>query len=404
MAKDRVEILVVPLDNYNPATPIVGQNRAIHISVTNKFFRNLERRKNGHGNGFSHEVVFMHPEIFSQATKSPRGDFSLYLRKEELIIRDDTAFSGNFRILNVAEKEKLADFASGGVIAFEEVFPGANPNFLTANECCILKDSSEAEAYFELAVYKAQADAFVRVTKPYKVEGKISPFTTELAFARYLLFDNSVGAVVITGPAGTGKSTMAIHAAVEQLLDGRFSSIEIIKSTHQTGGQPSFAAFPGNRDQKFAEHRRPVETTLLKVLADLSVKVKARQIGKQTADQRKDGKKGGVSENLFGGLPIHIIPPNHLRGEEFQNKCVILEEAQNFGPDTILLAGTRIGPGSRLFIVGDIRQIDIPGHDDRRSGLAEMIQKLTDHNLFGKVGLTKCLRQGVAQMFVEACY
>ena len=405
--KDRVELLLVPLENYNPAVPILGQLRAVHISVTEKFFRNLERRKNGNGNGngFPHKVVLMHPELLAQANQSPEEDFGSILRQEQTIVHDNTAFNGNFKILGISDAERLAAFSSEGLIPAHEIISGFNPKELAANECCVLHlDSSESDPLFELAVFKPQANIFLRVPKPFRVDGKISPFTTELAFAHFLLHDSSVGAVTLTGPAGTGKSTMAIHAAVSQLLDGKFTSIEIVKSTHQCGGQPSFAAFPGNKEQKFAEHRKTVETTLLRVLNDLSIKVRAQQIGKSVS---VGGKKGGgkdSSESSYGGLPIHIIPPNFLRGEEFPRRCVIIEEAQNFEPDNLLLAGTRIGAGSRLFVIGDEKQVDIPGRNEKRSGLTDMIHRLSGRELFGRVKLTKCLRGGVAQMFVEAYY
>ncbi|MFA6285291.1 MAG: PhoH family protein, partial [Parcubacteria group bacterium] len=80
------------------------------------------------------------------------------------------------------------------------------------------------------------------------------------------------------------------------------------------------------------------------------------------------------------------------------------EEGQNYTQKLILLVGTRVGKGSRLFVIGDHRQVDNPNVDERTNGLSDMMNKLKGHENYGQVELTQCLRKGVAKMFVERYY
>jgi hypothetical protein len=401
--KDRREVIITPLEDYNPDIPYQKCATSVPVNITAKFFDKLMKRKNG--DGFVHEVFLVHPE-YSESVVRSESPIRTFFRQEQDIPADNTAFSGNFDIFPFHDENRLEHFVSEEMIPARDIAPGFDPSALIANQCCVLKlSSSEHSPQFELAVFKAQPEVFVRVPKPYKISGKISPFNAEMAFARYLMHDSSIGAVTLLGAAGTGKSTMAIHAAVELLLAGEFTSIEIYKSTNQASGQPPVAAVPGNADQKFADFRKPVETTLNKVLRDLSPRIKA-VIGNGTPANGGKGKPGGKYEpqKSYGGLPIHILSPAFLRGEDFEKRCIILEEAQNFTSGLILLAGTRLGSQSRLFVVGDQRQVDNPRCDQTNNGLTDMMNRLKGCALYGQVELTVCLRKGVAKMFTDAYY
>jgi|GEM_PF-2926871 len=403
-AKDRREVLIIPLADYDPVLPYQNCPTAVPINITAKVLDKLMRRKNG--DGFIHDVFLVHPDFSDSATR-PEASIKAILRHEQNIAHDETAFSGKFRVLKAKGPDVLDNFESIGVMPVGEVISSADAEALKANECCVLKlDSGESVPRVVLAAYKIQDSVLVRVPNPYKIDGKISPFTAELAFARFLLHDSSLYAVTLLGAAGTGKSTMAIHAAVELLLAGEFSSIEIYKSTHQAKGQPPIAAVPGNASQKFADFRKPVETTLSKVLRDLSPRIKACSIGAKPPSNGNKGKSGGKheQERSYGGLPIQILSPAFLRGEDFKKKCIILEEAQNFTSGMILLAGSRLGSRSRLFVVGDQRQVDNPTVDQKSNGLTDMIGRMQGRENYGQVELTTCLRKGAAKMFIDAYY
>ncbi len=399
------EILVLELKDYDPKIPILGQLTHMHTSVTDQMFARMKKRADG--DGFAHNVVLVHPELLDQSGH-PKTGFRPFVRQDQDVSADDTAFSGNFDIFPFANENRLEHFVSGGMIPARDIAPGFDPLKLTANQCCMLKvGQSEHDPRFELAVFKAQSNVFVRVPQPYKISGKISPFTAELAFARFLLHDSSVGAVTLFGAAGTGKTTMAMHSAIELFLAGEITAIDIYKSTNQASGQPAIAAVPGNADQKFADFRKPVQSTLDRVLRDFSHTLKARSV--LNSPNNGGGKKGQVASPYTDryrqmGLPITIASPAYLRGEELQKKLIILEEGQNYTQKLILLVGTRVGKGSRLFVIGDHRQVDNPNVDERTNGLSDMMNKLKGHENYGQVELTQCLREGVAKMFVERYY
>jgi predicted ribonuclease YlaK len=403
--KDRREVVITPLDDYDPKIPFQKSPSSFPANITAKDLERLMKRKNG--DGFDHEVFLVHPD-YSESLNRPEIPLRTLLRQEQSVVHDDTAFSGQFRVLDVKNSDLLERFESGGVLPPEEILDADDPNKLIANQCCVLKlNSSEHDPRFELAVFKAQSELFVRVPKPYKISGKISPFNVELAFARYLMHDSSVGAVTLFGPAGTGKTTMAIHSALELFLSGEIASIDIYKSTNQAAGQQENGALPGNADQKFSEFRKPVQDTLDRVLKDFSHALKTRSV--LNSPQNGGGKKGQLASPYTDryrqmGLPITITSPAYLRGGELRKRVVIIEEAQNYTSDLVLLVGTRLGKGSRLFVIGDNRQVDNHRVNERTNGLADMMKKLNNHENYGQVELTQCLREGVAKMFVERYY
>jgi hypothetical protein len=406
MSAKRHELLVLELTNsYDPKVPVLSQLEPIHVSVTPQAFARMKKRQNG--DGFAHNLILMHPELLDQ-TGHPKPGFGPLLRQDQEIAADDTAFTGNFDIFPFVDENRLKHFISGGMIPARDIAPGFDPSKLTANQCCVLKiGQSEHDPMFELAVFKAQSNVFIRVPQPYRIPGKISPFTAELAFARHLMLDSSVGAVTLFGSAGTGKTTMAINSAIELFVSGEISAIDIYKSTNQAAGQPADGALPGNADQKFSNFRKPVQDTLDRVLRDFSHSLKARSI--LSSPSNGGGKKGQAPSPYTDryrqmGLPITIASPAYLRGGEFQKRAVIVEEGQNYTWKLILLVGTRIGRGSRLFVIGDSMQVDNPAVNDQTNGLSDMMRRLHNHENYGQVELTQCLREGVARMFVERYY
>jgi phosphate starvation-inducible PhoH-like protein len=138
------------------------------------------------------------------------------------------------------------------------------------------------------------------------------------------------------GPAGTGKTYIAVAAAVEALEEGEFNKIVICRPAVESGKKLGF--LPGDLGEKLDPFMRPIFDALHEFL------------GKTKVDELM--KEGAVE----------VASISHMRGRTFKNTFVMMDEAQNAEAEEILMFITRIGEGTRAVITGDPRQGDL-GHN-----------------------------------------
>ena len=150
------------------------------------------------------------------------------------------------------------------------------------------------------------------------------------------------------GPAGTGKTYLAVAAAVAAFRERSVNRIILTRPAVEAGERLGF--LPGDLQNKVDPYLRP----LYDALGDMF---------------------GGEAfhKNIERGL-IEVAPLAYMRGRTLDNAFIILDEAQNTTPEQMKMFLTRIGFGSKAIVTGDITQIDLPG--DKRSGLKEAMKIL----------------------------
>jgi len=154
--------------------------------------------------------------------------------------------------------------------------------------------------------------------------------------------------VFATGPAGTGKTYLAVCAAVAMLTAGRVDRIVLSRPAVEAGERLGF--LPGDIRDKVDPYMQPLYDALYDALPAEQV-VKRLETGE-----------------------IEVAPLAFMRGRTLSNAYVILDEAQNTTPVQMKMALTRIGENSRMVITGDVTQVDLPG--GQRSGLTDALETL----------------------------
>ena len=150
------------------------------------------------------------------------------------------------------------------------------------------------------------------------------------------------------GPAGTGKTYLAVAMAVAALKKEQVSRITLTRPAVEAGEALGF--LPGDLQEKITPYLRPLYDAL------------------------RDMIEPDEIERLVARLNIEIAPLAYMRGRTLSNAFIILDEAQNTTTEQMFMLLTRMGPNSKCVVTGDVTQIDLP--PNKRSGLVEAIQAL----------------------------
>ena len=178
------------------------------------------------------------------------------------------------------------------------------------------------------------------------------------------------------GPAGTGKTYLAVACAVDMLERNEIERILLVRPAVEAGEKLGF--LPGDLTQKIDPYLRPLYDALYEMLG-------FEKVGK-----------------LIEKQIIEVAPLAYMRGRTLNSSFVILDEAQNTTPEQMKMFLTRLGFGSRAVITGDITQVDLPrGH---KSGLAQAMEILGN---IEEIHITKfdskdVVRHQLVQKIVEA--
>ncbi len=253
---------------------------------------------------------------------------------------------------------------------------------LLLNQYCILR---AAESHSALA---RVADAGPEATLV-KVNGSRHAFGVEAknvrqAFALDLLMDPAIPAVSLMGMAGTGKTFLALAAALEQTVEAqRYRRISVYRPLIAVGRQ-EVGFLPGDLDEKLAPWMAAVYDNLYALFSDGDP---------YSARAAVDG--------LLDQDVLEMAAVTYLRGRSITGELVIIDEAQNLELPTLKVILTRIGADSKVVFCGDLTQVDNP-YVSPFGGLAALIEKFKGNPLFGHVTLDRSVRSPLAEFAATA--
>ena len=178
------------------------------------------------------------------------------------------------------------------------------------------------------------------------------------------------------GPAGTGKTYLAVAAAVNELITGKVEKVVVTRPAVEAGEKLGF--LPGDLSQKVDPYLRPLYDALFQTL--------------------------GFKETykLIENNVIEIAPLAFMRGRTLNKSFIILDEGQNTTPEQMKMFLTRFGYGSKVIVTGDLTQIDLP--KDITSGLIHALDILRELKDVGLVRFSSkdVARHSLVQKIVEA--
>ena len=201
------------------------------------------------------------------------------------------------------------------------------------------------------------------------------------AMALDLLLDPDVHLVNLTGSAGSGKTILALAAAIEMTLDTKLYR-RIIATRSTQGLDEDIGFLPGTEAEKMEPWLGAITDNLEALHWD-------------------DENSAGSIDYVLSKVPLQFKSLNYIRGRSFQHSLILIDESQNLTPHQIKTIVTRAGTGSKVVCLGNLAQIDTPYLSPTSSGLTYMTERFKNFALGGNLLLQGVPRSALAAFAEE---
>ncbi len=280
-----------------------------------------------------------------------------------------------------ASEFRDTDVADDGWTGFTDLMVEAGTiDDLYADGVCDLAEARDLPANTGVALVAGSQSGLGRVRADKRVHRIIDrpvfdvrARSAEQHVALDLLTDDRVGIVSLGGRAGTGKSVLALAAALDAVLEQRsHSRVIIFRPLYAVGGQ-ELGYLPGSESEKMSPWAAAVHDALEAIAGP------------------------EVVEEVIHRELLDVLPLTHIRGRSITDSFVIIDEAQNLERNVLLTALTRVGENTKVVLTHDVAQRDNL-RVGRYDGIGAVVDHLRGHPLFGHVTLTRSERSEVAAL------
>lgn len=279
-------------------------------------------------------------------------------------------FNRGVDVIDECDDSIVAEIYEKKVISKEQV--KLSQEFL-ANDYYIFKGANTSA----LARFDAENNRFERVDKV--TAYGIKPRNAEQTFLLNALLNPEIKLVAVTGKAGTGKTLLALAAALAQhtLYEQILLARPIVALSNRDIG-----FLPGDADEKIRPYMQPLFDNLTVI---------------KHANNPRSVESTRIEE-LEKEEKLVIAALAYIRGRSLSNTFFIIDEAQNLTPHEVKTIITRAGEGTKIVFTGDLHQIDSPYLDQQSNGLAYLSDRMRGQNLFAHVNLIKGERSYLAEL------
>jgi phosphate starvation-inducible protein PhoH and related proteins len=277
------------------------------------------------------------------------GDEDIHLKKLERLLHVEAVARGNMLSLSGAERDIV--LAESILMEFYQRLESGEEITTQAFEAALRMappvNDADVESFSGKTKKRAAKRAPVHSDVYIKTMRKtVEPYSHMQANYIRALYDKDL--VFATGPAGTGKTFIAVAMAVYMIMTNRVERIILSRPAVEAGEKLGF--LPGNLKEKIDPYLRPLYDALFDMMP---------------ADKVNDMMESGA---------IEVAPLAFMRGRTLSNAFIILDEAQNTTSTQMKMFLTRLGENSRMVITGDMSQVDLP--KDVKSGLHDCLRKI----------------------------
>lgn len=261
-------------------------------------------------------------------------------------------------------------YSSGGEIPIESLEFASD---IEPQDCFVLKSNRSSV----LARYISQTGKVRRIEKE-RCFG-IEPRNAEQSFAMNVLLDDDVKLVALTGKSGTGKTLLALAAALQK--HDAYKQVLLARPIVALANK-DLGFLPGDEKHKIAPYMQPLFDNLNVIKHHFSFQ----------------GKEIKLIEDMQRNNQLVIEALAYIRGRSLSETFFIVDEAQNLTPHEIKTIITRAGEGTKIVFTGDIQQIDSPYLDMFSNGLVYMIDRMHGQDIFAHINLVKGERSYLSEL------
>jgi PhoH-like ATPase len=256
---------------------------------------------------------------------------------------------------------------------------------LLANEFVILRDEEDA-GHAAIGRFDARQKTLVALRFGTKTYQNVSARNPQQQMAIELLMLDEVRMVTLLGPAGTGKTLLALACGLQKTIAEKAYEKLLVTRPIIPFGQ-DIGYLPGAKEEKLSQWMQPIFDNLGYILRT-----------------RKTNNHGGMDERISalldsGALELEAL--TYMRGRSIPGQFILVDEAQNLTPREIKTVASRVGEDSKLVLTGDPWQIDNPYLDSCSNGLSYAAERMKGLDLAGHVMLERSERSDLASLAAQ---
>lgn len=249
---------------------------------------------------------------------------------------------------------------------------------------------------------------FITVESPH-LRWPIEPRNPQQLMTLNLLFDQSIQLICLVGPAGTGKTFLALLAGLHQvLIEDLYQKLLISRPVIPLG--PDIGYLPGDIQEKLHSWMQPMYDNMGIIVHAATSRMHLDEVNEEMSfgkyAKKRYKKRERVSDlrsldDMIHSGKISLEAITYMRGRSIPYQFILIDEVQNLTPHEVKTLITRVGEGSKIILAGDPYQIDSPYLDFSSNGLVVASNAFKGNKLFGTVFLETSERSELSRLAAE---